>query len=748
MPAILRREGDQLELDLSPLSGSSFQDALAKVREIPGRRFDYDRKLWVAPAEVAVADRIVHSIEPEVDDELREWISAARVREAAELTTPLPDDAELLIPWANKRAPWQPEYLHIADEKVLFSGLMQHQRPAVDVAATRRKLIIADDMGLGKTSTMISALAEGLLRCSNEQHNIGGKLPSVASKKSRASQTARAGIDRTGEETRPGTVLAEGQGSNEEIQEQPYDVDSQRQEQPVRGLRDTATGGSDGVGSRSRHKTIHAGTGKQTVRTGRVCVDEGGCARGDSEVRRALPELSPHEALRQGPKLVVCPTSVQGTWEGQIRMWLGSDEPLVIVNGSTAKKRQEQLEQGIEDNAWVIVNWEQLRVTKVTRTIKRRNGSSSKKTEEAMKQPLFEKTPWLAVFADECHRAKNRKAQVTRGLWRVQAPYMYAASGTPIMNNPAEIWALLHWLYPKEYTSYWRFYEAYVEYTEGHWGKTITGVKNPDALRFELRERLIRRTQGEVLDLPGKVRIPVPFPLNPKQRKLYDKAVSEMWLEIEAAVKEGDKSAAEFVAAAADGASFSKLLRLPNGAARTVRLRQIMESPALLGGEDDSAVLDTAVDLIMDSRPEPWVVFTEFADTPGLLVERLRKQGVTAVEYTGRVDPKERSEIERQFQAGEIDVIAGTLKSLYQGITLTAGNRQFWCSRDWVPAVNEQGEARQDRISQTDRVLVYIAQPQDTVATSKIEPLNRLKESIVASVIKTDPVEQEKHGSL
>jgi hypothetical protein len=73
------------------------------------------------------------------------------------------------------------------------------------------------------------------------------------------------------------------------------------------------------------------------------------------------------------------------------------------------------------------------------------------------------------------------------------------------MNTPDELWSILHWLFPDEYTSYWDFYETYVDYTEGYFGKVITGVRNPDALRFELHERLVRRTKDQVLDLPTRL---------------------------------------------------------------------------------------------------------------------------------------------------------------------------------------------------------------------------------------------------
>src|SRR5690606_28906946 len=185
---------------------------------------------------------------------------------------------------------------------------------------------------------------------------------------------------------------------------------------------------------------------------------------------------------------------------------------------------------------------------------KLKNGGT--KTTTVMKQPLFEKTDWLCVIADEVHRAKNRKTKTTQGLWKTRGEIMLGASGTPLMNDPSELWSILAWLWPDDYNklgakvgarSYWTFYDEYVDYTEGHFGKIINGVKNPDALRLELRNRLIRRTKGQVLDLPDKIRIPVELTLNPKQEKLYKEAEKALWLEVTKEAEEGDESAKKFI---------------------------------------------------------------------------------------------------------------------------------------------------------------------------------------------------------
>lgn len=638
MPVTLSRDGeDFLAVDLRTCRGGEFKEALDKVRDIPGRKYDPERKLWLLPAEAAVAQKAIVALSPIINDtELETWIKDAAAEATAELATKLPDDVELAIPWATDRAPWQPQELSLGEERTPFKGLMKHQRPVVDLAAQQKRLLICDDQGLGKCAMSLSGFAEYVLR-------------------------------------------------------------------------DSSNTGSVENASSFRSVAIH-------------------------------PEY-------QKPKLVVCPNSVKGTWEREIKMWLG--EEAAVIEGSNAKARQRRLEEAIDNNCWVIVNWEQLQIQK--KKIKLRNGGT--KTTKEMKQPLFEKTEWGAVIGDEVHRAKNRKALTSQGLWRVTAPFMAGLSGTPLMNDPSELWSVLRWLWPNDYheagrrhspaaRAFWAFYDEYVDYTEGYFGKEVNGVRNPDALRLELKDRLVRRTKGQVLDLPPKHRIYVPLTLNTKQAKLYADAEKAMWLEIEQEAKQGDTDAQRFIKKAAEGASREELLKIPNGAARTVRLRQIIESPALLGGPDDSAVLDSCVDKIMDSRPEQWIVFTEFRETTNLLKERLRKKKLKAETFTGEVDSHERGELEQRFQDGDVDVLIGTIKAMNSGITLTAGNNQYWVSRDWVPAINEQGEDRQHRISQTDTVSVFIAQPDNTVAVSKITPTNKAKEHIVESVIEKDTIKE------
>ena len=481
----------------------------------------------------------------------------------------------------------------------------------------------------------------------------------------------------------------------------------------------------------------------------------------------AQAEWAIREKHPDGPKLVVCPNSVKGVWARELRKWLGPDTPLAVIQG-TAKQRLAQMQEAIKQNGWVIVNWEQIRVKQEEyekTTISTLPDGSKRKTKRkasrtVMREPLLASTPWVSVFADEAHRAKNRKSLQARGLWKIDAPFKLALSGTPLMNSPDELWSILRWLYPDQYheqgekhapgaMAYWPFFDTYVDYYEGYFNnKVITGVKNPDALRFELSDKLVRRTKGDKLDLPPKVREHVPVTMSPAQAKLYKEAEKAMWLEIENAAKEGDTEAQRIANQIAAGRS---LFDIPNGAVRTTRLRQILSTPACLGGEDVSAKLDAAVEIITDAQPKQFVVFSEYVTTCEALVRRLTRPrphgpGLIAKSFIGDISAETRTKLEDDFQDGKIDVLVGTTGAMGEGVTLTAADTVIFIERPWVPAKADQAEDRLWRNGQENRVTVLILEVPDTVDTNKVTPTLAIKSGIVASVIQQDPVEVRQKG--
>lgn len=430
-------------------------------------------------------------------------------------------------------------------------------------------------------------------------------------------------------------------------------------------------------------------------------------------------------------RLIVAPNSVTSHWERELQKWAGIDADDIHLITGDRPRRAAQLTAAIEASTdegaatqWIIVNWEKLSI-----------------------MPELAKIKWKAVIADEAHRAKNRKAQRTKALWKLKAPVQIAATGTPIMNDPGELWALLKWLRPEQYTSYWAFLANYAETYSGFKGKQVViGVKNADSLRFELSDKMVRRTKRAIHD-----DIPEPFPpveriipMHPEQAKLYDEAVKDFWLEIAQDVHERKPEDEALPSPAAlvellerETVNLETLkLMIPNAAARLTRLRQIATSPAILGGPDKSGKLDAVIDTVTDAESgRPFVIFCWYKPAVELVVARLRAVKISAEGFSGDHTRDERSELAQAFQAGEFQVIVPTLSTGGEGIDLYRSSDPLLAESDWVPAINQQAIDRCDRKGQTNQVQAQFFRSSDTVDTGRLAPKQRLKAGIVSAIL-------------
>lgn len=439
------------------------------------------------------------------------------------------------------------------------------------------------------------------------------------------------------------------------------------------------------------------------------------------------------DTYRPGPVLVICPNTIRDNWKREIEdgpnpelfdrsLW--PELKATVIDGRTPAKRKEQAQEAIKRNDYLVVNWEKLR-----------------------RMPELQKVEWAGIIADEAHRAKNRKSKQSEALRKLKAPVKISATGTPIMNSPDELWPLLNWIDRKTYSSYWRFFNMYVESYEGYRGsKVITGVRNADKLRFELKDKLIRRTKKQVLDdfpdkLPEQI---IEVEMLPKQKKAYVAAQNEFLLNVEEAMRDPEVSndKKRSILAALQTGDIEYLGReVDNAAARMSFMRQIATSPALMVDdngepfEDISSKLDAVVEKIGDHPGKPFVVACWHKRAAEVLAERLRKQLKINVAFLhGDVHPDERAKRVQEFQDGNLDVLIGTIAVAGVGITLTRADTIIFIEEDWVPANNRQMEDRIYRVGQKNDVTVIKYRSKDTVDTLDIAPANRLKQLIESAV--------------
>lgn len=496
---------------------------------------------------------------------------------------------------------------------------------------------------------------------------------------------------------------------------------------PWSGPRSWGARAIPGVGQRFLVPKQRSGVAFMAVHPHTILADEMGAGKTAQALSTAYErawaaEPGDGEWTEDPRVLIIAPNSVTGHWADELAKWADVPASDVSIISGDETKRAAQLAEG---KPFIIVNWEKLRL-----------------------MPELAKIKWFAVIADELHRGKNRKSKQTKALWKLRAPVQIGATGTPIMNDPGDLWAPLKWLRPEQYTSYWKFLANYADTYSGFRGKQVViGVKNADSLRFELSDKMVRRTKREI---HGD--IPIPFEpiyrtiqMKPKQLKVYEEALKEFWLEIAAEIPkiaEGEerpegKVREDFAALVDDPGGLEKIkYMITNPAARLTRLRQIATSPALLGGEDISGKLDAVVETITDAEADrPFVVFAWYKPTVQLMINRLEAKDITAKGFTGDNPRPERESLAKSFQAADYQVIIPTLATGGVGIDLYRSSDPLLAEQDWVPAINKQGIDRCDRKGQTNNVQAQYFRSMDTVETGRLAPKLKLKQGIVETIL-------------
>lgn len=431
--------------------------------------------------------------------------------------------------------------------------------------------------------------------------------------------------------------------------------------------------------------------------------------------------------------LIITENSVRGHWKREIKKWVGTDAA-VIIDGATPEKREAQVREGIEAGVeWFIVNWEKLQ-TRV------------KLVGTAKSPGVLDSIEWDAVIADEVHKAKNRKSQQAKGLHRLTAPVQIGATGTPVMNNPGELFPLLRWLDSKTFTSYWQFFHTYTEFYEGYKGKPVViGVKNADGLRFVLADKMVRRSKREIHPDMKKPFDPIVYEpeMTKDQQKLYDEVTKQFWVELVqdfSAEWEPEKKEQFVELVEEDKLDLNQIkLMVPGAAVRTLRQRQVATSPAVLEVEghsppDSSGKLDDVIRVVKEGGERPWVLFTWFRASAELVAKRLAPLG-EAHTFTGDTPAEDRTELAASFQAGEFPFIVCTLKAGGTGIDLYRASDCAFVEEDWTPAINDQAFGRIDRKGQQQRPQKHSFRTKDSVDTGNIAPKNAVKRLITETIM-------------
>lgn len=307
-----------------------------------------------------------------------------------------------------------------------------------------------------------------------------------------------------------------------------------------------------------------------------------------------------------------------------------------------------------------------------------------------------------ALILDEAHFLKERTTRRSKaifgneGVVRGIKKAIWALTGTPMPNNPAELWPLLYTFRATE-LKYKDFVSEFcvMEYSAFAPGRErIAGVKPEKARELHeslLKKVMLRRLKKDILtDLP-----PILFSEVPVEED--DKLLLEMEEGNIEDMREEESKLAEMIDNASD-----KAAAILAGATGYMRLRRYT------GLKKAKAVADIIEEELSAGAYPKIVVFGIHKQVISYLESRLSSFGVAKI--TGDVPMSKRKEEMRRFQEDpNVKVFIGNILSAGTGITLTASNQVFFCEQDFVPGNNRQAADRCHRIGQKSNVLVRIA---------------------------------------
>lgn len=367
---------------------------------------------------------------------------------------------------------------------------------------------------------------------------------------------------------------------------------------------------------------------------------------------------------RPGPFLVVCPTSVVGNWEREIKRFA----PNLTVHRHHGPERTLDLEtlEGV-----VVTSYGTLR----------------------RDAELLSQVAWDVVTLDEAQQIKNPTTTAAKVVRQLTTSTTLALTGTPMENRLAELWAVIDATNSGMLGTKAAFTRRFVKPVEGH-----HDLQAAARLRNLVAPFIMRRTKDDpevARDLPDKIERTVDCLLTSEQAELYQKVTDEAMAEL----------------AHADG-----MQRRGRILAMLTALKQVTNHPAQFLNEDGPLVgrsgkFQAAQEIIssVTDAGEQILVFTQFVAMGKLLSKQLSTDLDQPVPFLhGTLSLAQRDAMVEQFQSGGgAGVLIVSTRAGGTGLNLTAATHVLHYDRWWNPAVEDQATDRAHRIGQTRTVEVH-----------------------------------------
>jgi len=387
---------------------------------------------------------------------------------------------------------------------------------------------------------------------------------------------------------------------------------------------------------------------------------------------KTVEALATLEAADAFPAIVVCPASMKLVWQRETQKWLPHRSVTVVTGRGGTMERADI----------TIINYE---------------------IAQARREALARMRP-QALIADESHYCKNPQAKRTHAVRRLaesvpESGLILALTGTPVMNHADELIPQL------------RLIGRLKDFVSGaSFSRQFEGELSEERLHWHLRRHcFVRRLKSEVLpQLPAKRQVVVPVALNNESeyRLAEDDVIA--WLR-------------------AQPLDLKVLDAKIAAALRAERLAQLTTLQRLAARGKLAAALTWIHDFLASG--EALVVFARHVEVQQAVVEHFPH----ALHLLGADSPTAREKSIADFQDpdGPALIVCAT-RVAAQGITLTRASNVCFLELEWTPAIHDQAEDRCHRIGQRDAVTAWYLLAAETIDETMARLIQRKREVVDA----------------
>ena len=397
----------------------------------------------------------------------------------------------------------------------------------------------------------------------------------------------------------------------------------------------------------------------------------------------------------RGPFLVIAPLSTIPNWQREFELW--TDMNVIVYHGSqTSRNMIQEYEMYYKEDGEKIEDIYKFHVL-IT-------------TYECIISDIMDlkDISWRACVIDEAHRLKNQKCKLLEGLRLLEIEARLLLSGTPLQNNIAELFSLLSFLEPQQFTSIEDFSKEFGD---------MQNQEQVEKLQNLLKPLMLRRMKEDVeKSLKPKEETIVEVELTNIQKKYYRGILEKNFAFLN---KTGSNNVPNLMNTMMELRKCCIHPYLLNGAEDQIQNDYIMRKKEFTDDEDlyFKALVNASGKMVLLDKLLPKLkanghrvlIFSQMVKMLDILEDYLIRRKYPFERIDGRIRGNLRQAAIDRFCRPDSDRFVFLLctKAGGLGINLVAADTCIIYDSDWNPQNDLQAQARCHRIGQTKDVKMY-----------------------------------------